>query len=344
MLPQITWIIIAILIKVDIIIRILSAICKKIHLSSYIHLGQPVKHTASHKKIYRPTRYHPFYAVLFLFFLLLLASPACADKILIIGDTQYAIVADVVSGIQASIRSQSKGYATSEVKGRLGTIVEREDASIVVALGMEAAHEALRLPSSISVVYGLVAAPLRTGRPHVTGVYMSPPVREYVAMLRNYLPELSKFSVVGSQNMIKSLVDSDSFQVSTHNVSNSSDLVNTVNQLRDIRALLLLPDANLLTAPVVAKVLLHSFKNNIPLLGISEAHVKQGALLALVFDHKAVSHQIGAKVQSILNGMDAEESSASPPNKYNLYINNNTARKMGIEIPDAMTRMARKIY
>ena len=303
-----------------------------------------MRYAASHKKIHIPTRCHPLHAVLFLFFMLLFASPACAHKVLIIGDTQYAIVADVVSGIQASIRSQSKEYATSEVKGRLGAIVEREDASIVVALGMDAVHEALRLPSSINVVYGLVAAPLRTGRPHVTGVYMSPPVREYVAMLRNYLPELSKFSVVGSQSMIKSLIDGDSFQVSTHDVSNSSDLVSTVNQLRDTRALLLLPDANLLTAPVVANVLLHSFKNNIPLLGISEAHVKQGALFALVFDHKAVSHQIGAKVQSIHNGMDAEESSASPPNKYNLYINHNTARKMGIEIPDAMTRMARKIY
>lgn len=254
------------------------------------------------------------------------------------------MVADVIAEIQVSLRSQSKEYSTTEVKGRLGSIVEREDAQIVVALGVDAVNEALRLPSSINVVYGLVVAPPRTGRANVTGVYMSPPVSEYVATVRRYLPSLSKLSVIGNQSMLKSLNGGESPQVSAYNVSTSSDLVKTINRLRDTRALLLLPDANLLTASVMSNVLLYSFKYNIPLLGISEANVKQGALFALVFDHKAISRQIGEKVQSILNGGSAEELSASPPSRYMLYINHNTAQKMGIEIPEEMMKKAKKIY
>jgi len=105
-------------------------------------------------------RIRPLYAAL-LFLLLLFTSPAQAAKVLIVGDTQYAMVADMAADIQATLRSPSKEYATSEVKGRLGAIVEREDARVVVALGMEALAEALRLPPSISVVYGLVVAPPR---------------------------------------------------------------------------------------------------------------------------------------------------------------------------------------
>lgn len=283
-------------------------------------------------------------ATLLLFFLLLLAPSAYAAKVLIIGETQYAMVADVVSEVQASLRSQSKEYALSEVRGRLAAVVEREDAQIVVALGTEAVGEALRLPPSIAVVYGLVVAPVRSGRANVTGVYMSPTVGEYLATVRRYLPALGKVSVVGSPNMVKSLIGDEYSHVAVHNVSNPADLVNTVNRLGNTKALLLLPEVNLLTAQVMSNVFLYSFKKNIPLLGISEANVKQGALFALVFDHKAVSRQIGEKAQSILNGTEAGDLPVSPPRRYHLYLNSKTAQKMNIEIPDEMAKKAKRIY
>jgi ABC-type uncharacterized transport system substrate-binding protein len=144
--------------------------------------------------------------------------------------------------------------------------------------------------------------------------------------------------------MMKSLLGSDAPHVSAYHVASSSDLVTTVNRLADTRSLLLLPDANLLTAPVMSNVYLFSFRNNIPLLGISEANVKQGSLFALVFDPKAVSRQIGEKVQNILNGVDVGEIPASPPRRYNLYVNSNTAHKMGIQIPNEMLMKAKKVY
>lgn len=287
---------------------------------------------------------HPFPAALILFLLLLFSSPACAAKVLIVGDIRYALVADVVAEIQLSLRSQVREYAISDVRGRLGAVVEREDAQVVVALGMDAVTEALRLPPAIAVVYGLVVVPPRNDRSNVTGVYMSPPVSEYVATVRRYLPAITKVSVVGSQTMIKSLIGGDKSQVAAYHVGSSSELVNTISHLVDTKALLLLPDANLLTASVMENVYLFSFRKGIPLLGISEANVKQGSLFALVFDPKAVSRQIGEKVQTILNGVDAGEIPASPPRRYNLYINGNTAQKMGIEIPDEMLRKAKKIY
>ena len=289
------------------------------------------------------SRRTPLPAALFLFLLLLFTSPACAAKVLIIGDTQYAMVAGVVSEIQVSLRTQSKEYATADIRGRLGSIVELEAAEIVVALGMDAVGEALRLPANIAVVYGLVVVPPGSGRQNVTGVYMSPPVSEYVATVRRYIPAISRVSVIGSRNMVKSLSGNDG-QVTAYSVGSSSDLVNTVNRLVDTKALLLLPDPNLLTAPVMSNVYLFSFRKNIPLLGISEANVKQGSLFALVFDPKTVSRQIGEKVQNILNGTDAGDIPASPPKKYNLYINSNTAHKMGIEIPDEMLKKAKKVY
>jgi len=283
-------------------------------------------------------------AVPLFFALLLLSSPAWAAKVLIVGDIQYALVADVAAEIQSAVRSQVREFATSEVRGRLGAVVERENAQVVVALGVDALGEALRLPPSISVVYGLVIVPPRSGRPNVTGVYMSPPVSEYVSTIRRYLPGITRLTVLGSQDMIRSLFAGDSALVATYHVSNSSELVNAVSRITDSRAFLLLPDANLLTTQVMSSVYLHSFRKNIPVLGISEANVKQGSLFAFVFEPKAVGRQIGEKVQTVLNGMEAGEIPASPPRRYNLFINGNTARKMGINLPDEMLKKAKKVY
>lgn len=276
--------------------------------------------------------------------LLMCTSTATAARVLIIGDIKYALVADVASDIQLSLKSQCKEYATADIRGKLGAVVEREDARVVVALGVDAVGEALRLPPEIAVVYGLVVVPPKSARKNVTGVYMSPPVSEYVATVRKYLPALGKISVVGSQNMMKSLSGGDQSSVATYHVGSSSDLVNTVNRLSDAQALLLLPETDLLTTPAMESVYLFSFRNNVPVLGISEANVKHGALFALVFDPKAVSRQIGEKVQAILNGSDAGDLSSAPPRRYNLYVNSNTALKMGIEIPDEMLRKAKKTY
>jgi len=279
-----------------------------------------------------------------LFSLLLLSSPADAAKVLIVGDIQYALVADVAAEIKLTVRSQIGEYTTSAIRGRLGAIVEHEGAQVVVALGVEALGEALRLPPSIAVVYGLVIVPPRSGRTNVTGVYMSPPVSEYVSTVRRYLPGINRLSVLGSLEMIKSLSAGDSAYISVHHVSSSADLVNAVNRINDSGAFLLLPDANLLTAQAMTSVYLHSFRKNIPVLGISEANVKQGSLFAFVFEPKTVSRQIGEKVQNILNGIEAGEIPASPPRRYNLFINSNTARKMGIHLPDELLKKAKKVY
>jgi len=299
---------------------------------------------SSHRRTFLPMCRSRLTVTLFLIFSLLSVSSASAAKVLIVGDTQYAMVADVVSEIQSTLRTYCKDYATSEVRGRLGSIVEREEAQVVVALGTEAIGEALRLPPGIPVVYGLVVVPPKSGRSNVTGVYMSPPVSEYSALVRRYLPGLGKFTVVGSPHMMKNLLGSEAGRIAAYNVNSPADLVNTINRLADARALLLLPDANLLTGQVLSNVLLYSFRKNIPLIGVSEVSVKQGSLFALVFDTKTICRQIGEMVQAILNGADAEDIPPSPPKKYNLYVNSNTAHKMGIDLPDEMVRKAKKVY
>jgi ABC-type uncharacterized transport system substrate-binding protein len=91
-------------------------------------------------------------------------------------------------------------------------------------------------------------------------------------------------------------------------------------------------------------VYLYSYRKSIPVLGVSEASVKQGSLFALVFDSADLSEQIAAMVSGALIGEDLSGMPAVPPRKFNLSLNVNTARKMGISLPKEMVNNAHKIY
>jgi putative ABC transport system substrate-binding protein len=275
---------------------------------------------------------------------LLSVAPASAAEVLIVGDTQYRPVADVVAAIGATLRSPAKVYATSEVRGRLESVVAGERARLVVALGKDALREAIRLPPPTGVIYGLVIVPPKVSASNVTGVYMATPVAEYVDAVRRYLPTIKRISVVGSEDLLKALDIGDTSHVATHSVRSPSELVSTLERLDEPQAILLLPDVTLITSAVMERAYLLSYRKNVPLLGISEGNVRQGSLFALVFDPASLGRQIGEEVAAALNGKAIAAMPPSPPHTFNLCINIETARRMGIAVPGEMLKRAKRVY
>jgi putative tryptophan/tyrosine transport system substrate-binding protein len=271
------------------------------------------------------------------------ASAPAAD-VIITGDVQYRPVSEVASGVKRSLQSRAKIYDLSEIKGRLASVVSREGARVVVALGKDAVDEAVGLPASIAVIYGLVIEPPKRHRHNMTGVYMSTPVSEYVGVIRKHLPSIKKISVVGSNGLLNTLGAGSHSRVTVYRVGSSADFVKTLGRMGDTQALLLLPDVSMLSTAVMDNVYLFCFRRGIPLFGISEGNVKHGALMALVFDPSGISEQIAELADSALQGADIADVKPAAPKKYRLSLNINTAKKMGITIPEGLLRNADKIY
>lgn len=285
--------------------------------------------------------------VFFLAFILCgMVSPfsAVSADVVVVGDTSLKPVTDIIAGIKETLSTPLKVYSLSDVRGRLNGIVEREGATTVIALGKEAISDALQLPSSVAVIYDMVVVPPRTSRPNTTGLYMATPVAEYLSVIRKYLPSIRRVSVVTSQDMLRTLGASAGNQVAAYYVKSSIELISTVNKLDEADALLLLPDVPLLTASAMDEIYLFSFRKRIPVLGLSERHVRQGALFALTFDPVSVGRQIGERASESLNGTDVGQFPPAASRKFDLFINSDTARKMGIAIPDEMFKRAKKVY
>lgn len=276
--------------------------------------------------------------------ILLIAVPCRAAEVLIIADAQLKPVMEVTQGMRKTLRASTRIYSPAEVRGKLPTLLQREEARVVIALGREALAEAVTLPSSIPVIYGMVVTPPTINRPNTIGFYMATPSSEYAELVRTYLPALKRVAVVASRDSLNILANNVSAPISSHTVRNTVEFVTMVQQLENTDAILLLPDSTVMSSTAMEEVYLLSFRRRIPLLGISERYVKEGALLALVVDMVNVGKIIGEHATKALKSGNVGQQSALAPRKFELYLNLDTARKMHISIPDEVVRMARKAY
>lgn len=276
--------------------------------------------------------------------LLSLATTGWSAEIIILGDAQLKPVADVIAGIRKTARTSLKIIAPADIKGSFGRTVAAEDAKVVIALGKEAIEKALQLPPAIPVICSLVISPPRTARPNISCGLMATPVSEYMNIIRQYFPAFKKVAVFSSPETQRSLPTVFQGQLAVYQADSSFELIAKLRQLNGIEALLLLPDISVLTATALDEVFLYSFRNMVPVLGVSEKHVKQGSLFALVFDSHTIGRQLGEKAAEVLAGAELVPSQSFTSRKFNLYVNTDTARKMGIPIPDELLRRAKKVY
>ncbi len=260
------------------------------------------------------------------------------------GDTRLKPVHEIIDGIRETITVPFDVYDSAQVRGMLPRIVARERATVVVALGRDAIDEASLVPPPVAVVYDLVIKPPVMTRPNTTGFYMGTPVREYLDVVEKHFPAMKRIAVVGSPQLLKVLDGSHHPQVRNLSVDDPYELVDAVARFDDLDALLLLPDVSLLTKTAVDAIYLQSFKKKMPLLGVSERHVRQGALFALVFDATRVGRQIGEKASEAARGADMGLIPPAPSRDFDLFLNLDTAKRMGIDIPRELIQRAKKVF
>ena len=284
--------------------------------------------------------------------MLLIAVSLCGGhearsaEVLVVGDTRLKPVVEVIAGIKEVLEMQVAVYAPSEMKAeKLASIVRNEGARTVIALGQESISEAIQLPTSVTVLYALVILPPHINRPNTAGMYMGTPIKEYLKIVDSYLPALKRICVIASPEVLELLDKSNQPHLTAYRARNAYDFVDTIKGLdSSADALLLLPDISLLTKTAIEESYLFSFRKKIPLLGISKKHVRQGALFALEFDPRQVGRHLGQMAAAALHGQSIAHNQALPSQHFNLYINQETAKKMGITIPAEMIAHAKYVY
>ena len=104
-------------------------------------------------------------------------------------------------------------------------------------------------------------------------------------------------------------------------------------------ALWSVPDPVVFSNALSQRLLLHSIRRRIPLMGLSEQHVQAGALFALVTSHEENGRQAAERVRRVIAGEKPSQIPVGIPEKLEIVFNPRTAERLSINIPQ--TSMAR---
>lgn len=179
---------------------------------------------------------------------------------------------------------------------------------------------------------------------HATGVGLNFSATTQWLWLRRLLPEARRIAVIydpkHNQAFFQNLqrqADSDNISLSAIAASSSEDLAdlqqNLPSQLDAIWAI----DGSVAFSPTtVRELLLFSFRNRIPLIGLSAQWVKAGALYALDWDYIDLGEQAAELALKILQKTTPGDDKLAPlePRKVRPIYNTKTAEHMKLTEPN----------
>lgn len=225
---------------------------------------------------------------------------------------------------------------------------------LILTIGTPAFNRVKDEITDLPIIFSMVLNPqIPKGRNNITGVTMNIDLEIRMKYLKQILPEAKNIGI---------LLTSESKKIYGHKINamekkngvkfvqllceNAKNLPNSLAELDKeiIDCILLFPDPILLKKNNFSLLLMFSFKNNIPLIGVSPKYVKKGALYGLYSDYISSGEQSQELVSKVLSGKDAGDIPVQDIQSPNLILNINIAKKMNLEISSDVIKSAKTIY
>lgn len=216
---------------------------------------------------------------------------------------------------------------------------------LILAIGIWALQVVVEEIRDIPVVFAMVLNPttvIGQEAHNITGASMNVPIEQQIALLKRVSPQVKRIGIIYDPSKTGFLVRQaeriardQGVRLVTKAIASSKDSFSALDAMQgEIDALWILPDLTVLAPESVQYMLLFSFRNKIPVLGLSENQARMGALLGLSFESgRDIGSQAGELANEILAGRSAEEIPFTTARKVRLTVNLKTASKLGLQIP-----------
>lgn len=223
---------------------------------------------------------------------------------------------------------------------------------LLFAVGTLAVQAARREAPSVPLVVAMIlSAEELKGAANATGVVLEVPLETELDWLRRLLPEQKNIGVLYGPAINPArisealrLAAERGVLVHARRVETPRDLPAELEHLASQTEVLWgLADPMVLNQQTAQPLLLFSFRNRIPLVGLSRSWVKAGALYALERDFRDIGMQCGELARRILQGAPAGSLPPQSPRKLGYIINLKTAQHMKIGFPAALVKGAQEV-
>ena len=297
-----------------------------------------------------------------LFFILILSSaasvPAGAANIAVIVSADVDAYQEALRGFKETIGHRIVAEYDMEGdfdRGReiLEEIRSKVKPDLILAVGVWALQVIVNEPVDLPVVFTMVLNPpsiLSGEARNITGASMNVPVDQSIKLLKQLDPEIRRIGVIYNRartgylvTQAKVVAQEEQIQLITRDVLSGKEAIQAVNSLHQdgTEIFWILPDQTVLAPKVVEYMLLFSYRNKIPLLGLSERQAQMGALLSLSFgSSEDIGRQSAELSNAILAGRPAGAIPFTTARTIKVTVNLKAAKKLGLEIPDSILAMA----
>ena len=283
------------------------------------------------------------------------------SRIVILTSSRAAPYEEALAGFQQALRQQGV-RATFEVHSLEGEThrvaqvlqdVKQGGRALLLTLGTAATQRARQDITTVPIIAGLVlSADEFKGAPNMSGVTLDFPVTLQLEWLRRFLPTAKTIGVIYNPKENQQRIEAASrvayelgLKLESQQVSDTRELPTTLETLaKKIDVLWSVVDELVLTPQTAKHILLFSFQNRIPFVGLSTAWVKAGAVYALDWDYTDLGMQCGEMALKVLRGTPINALPPMVPRKVVYALNQKTARHMKIEIAETLVHGAREVF
>jgi putative ABC transport system substrate-binding protein len=300
-------------------------------------------------------------AAVVLFFSLLAASAPAAEKIAVLVSSKDAPFEEALKGFQgfldkAAVQADYEVHRLDGSAARAGQAVQavkKSGVKLVLTLGSLATDVAVKEIPDIPIIACMVLRSDGLKRsPNVTGVGLEFSLEVQTSWLQVLVPTAKNVGVIynpeENQKRIEAagrIMQGMGLHLVAQDVRSPQDVPAALEGMaKKVDILLGMADAVTMTPQTAKNVLLFSIRNSIPLVGISPAWVKAGALYSLEWDYADLGAQAGDMALKVLKGTPPSAIPAAAPRKVYYALNLKTAQQMKITFSDQLIRGARTTF
>lgn len=232
----------------------------------------------------------------------------------------------------------------------------RKKKDLILAIATPTAQAALNATKTIPIVITAVTDPvsaglvvsLKSSKNNVTGTTDMTPIESQISLLKDFLPKAKTIGIlynaseansISQVKIVRESCKKRGLKLVEATVTNIQEVQIAVEQLCKKVEALYIPTDNLVASamPVVSA---SALKAGIPVIGSESSQVESGALATLGIDYKKLGYATGLMAVKVLKGAKPASLPIESLTDLTLVINEKTAAKLKITIPEKLKSKA----
>jgi len=285
------------------------------------------------------------------------SAEANSTKILIVSNTKANAYQQVIDSFKAKLpNGDFKVHYLSEIDNKMEFIDSEINATkpqLIFSLGVASTKIAMRATKKLPIVTTMVVkSHFFQQSSNVTGVILAYPLGTQFKWLKKFLPKFNNIAILynpeenqSNVSDAKRIAKKMELNITAIPVDSPKQLPYALNQLeKNIQVLLAIPDRITMSPKTAQAILLASFRNRIPMIGLTDNWVKAGALYALSWNYADIGKQCANQAIALIKGKSIKYVPIAFPEEIDYVINKTIMERMRLPLSESLLTNAKRVF